>query len=56
MVGPDPEFPKELNGDNPFLIGDLRVLGNLRLRLLPALTSARLMFDDDPLLSVCSYV
>jgi hypothetical protein len=35
IVPPDTEFPKELNGDNPFLIGDLRVLGNFRLRLLP---------------------
>jgi hypothetical protein len=43
MVGPDPEFPKELNGDNPFLIGDLRVLGNLRLRLL--LTQPRPIAD-----------
>jgi len=30
MAGPDSIFAKELNGDNPFLIGDLRVLGDLR--------------------------
>jgi ATP-dependent exoDNAse (exonuclease V) alpha subunit len=26
MARPDPEFPKELNGDHPYFIGDLRVL------------------------------
>jgi len=35
MAGPDSIFAKELNGDNPFLIGDLRVLGDLRVRLVP---------------------
>ena len=26
VTGPDPDFPKELNGDHPFLVGDLCVL------------------------------
>jgi len=26
MIRPDPDFPKKLNGDHPFLIGDFRVL------------------------------
>jgi hypothetical protein len=50
MVGPDPEFPKELNGDHPFFIGDLRVLiGVLRAgdlpcahRAIPSRAAARL--------------
>ena len=46
MVRPDPKFPKELKGDNPFLFGDLLV--NNQSQFNGAATKLRMLKDRHP--------